>query len=117
VLEVAAFERPHVMSEEEARACISNINAHASNLFAEVKRLHNCGGWQVLRYGSFRECAIAEFKFSQRRVYELLNAAEVSGNFPEFPEKPESEGQLNELAKLRIEGRAHPQPRLCRHRI
>jgi len=36
-----------------------------------------------------------------------LNAAEVSGNFPEFPEKPESERQLSELAKLRIEDTHH----------
>ena len=117
MLEVAAFERPHVMSEAAARACISNINAHASNLFAEVKRLHDFEGWLALGYGSFRECAIAEFKFSKTRVYELLNAAEVLGNFPPMAEKPEDERQLRELAKLRIEGRAHPQPRLCRHRI
>jgi hypothetical protein len=69
-----------------------------------VKRLALGLASFAFQYHARRACALAEFKFSQRRVYELLNAAEVSGNFPEFPEKPESEGQLNELAKLRIEG-------------
>jgi hypothetical protein len=50
----------------------------------------------------FRKNLKAKFKFSKTQVYELLNAAEVSEVFTALPEKPESERQLNELAKLRI---------------
>lgn len=94
----------YVMTAREARESIRRINAHAANLFSEVKRLYDGKGWEPLGYETFRDCAIAEFKFSQRRIYELLNAAEVSEFFAEFPQKPETEGQLNELAKLRITG-------------
>ncbi len=37
-------------------------------------------------------------------LHELLNAAEVGDTFAEIPQKPETERQLNELAKLRIDG-------------
>ncbi len=61
-------------------------------------------GERALGHDTFRDCAIAEFTFSQRRVYELLNAVEVLDNLNQFGSKPEDEGQLRELAKLRIEG-------------
>jgi hypothetical protein len=47
---------------------------------------------------------VAELRFSKTRVYELLNAAEVAEIFVPLGQKPESERQLRELAKLRIEG-------------
>ncbi len=59
---------------------------------------------RALGHDTFRDCAIAEFQFSKTRIYELLNAAEVSELFTALPEKPENERQINELAKLRIEG-------------
>ncbi len=51
-----------------------------------------------------KECAVAEFKFSRRRINEIVSAVGVLENLAQFALKPDTERQLRELTKLRIDG-------------
>src|SRR5690349_2366462 len=73
-----------MMTESQARACIARINQSIKECDEEIKRLlldlYEREGWKALGYSSWRECGQAEFKHSQSRVYQLLDAAKVERN-------------------------------------
>jgi hypothetical protein len=75
------------MTEEQARDCVLHIKIGLTGLGVLVKEigkslleLEEREGWKALGYSSWRECATKEFRKSQSRVYELLEAARVERN-------------------------------------
>lgn len=68
------------MSTDEARSCVEQINAHINGARSLLLDLYERNGWEALGYSSWRECAIAEIGLSERRVYQLLDAAQVERN-------------------------------------
>lgn len=66
-----------VMTEDEARQCVTRINTHLNGARAELLRLYEGRGWQALGYNSWRECVEIEFGQSQRHLYRQLAAAEI----------------------------------------
>lgn len=90
------------MTEAEARECVNKINANMSNVRLLVLDLYECEGWAAMGYASWRECVTAEFKQSQRHLYEQLEAAKVEKNICAIAQKQEiPESQLRPLTKLR----------------
>jgi hypothetical protein len=74
------------------------------NLTMLTLRLSDFEGWKALGYSNLRECALAEFKFTLRHTNRLINAVEVLDDLDQIGPKPDNDGQLRELAKLRIQG-------------
>lgn len=66
-----------VMTEQEARACVTRINTHMNSARLELLRLYEGRGWQALGYASWRECVTAEFEQTQTHLYRQLAAAEI----------------------------------------
>lgn len=64
-----------ILTRDEAQACVERIRSGIEGIRAEVLRLHEGEGWRVLGYASWRECVTAEFGGSERRLYQLLDAA------------------------------------------
>ncbi len=65
------------MTADEARECVERIKRGVHEIRQELRGLYRGKGWAALGYASWRECAVAEFGKSQRRVYQELAAAEV----------------------------------------
>jgi hypothetical protein len=90
-----------VMTEQEARACVTRINTHMNSARLELLLLYEGRGWQALGYASWRECVTAEFGDSERHLYRQLAAAEIERRIDPgvkigtLPEK-----QLRPLARL-----------------
>ena len=70
----------NLMTATEARATVKNIThafEYAGKLILELERRK---GWQALGYQGWRECVLAEFQGTARRLYQLLNAEKVKEN-------------------------------------
>jgi hypothetical protein len=68
---------PTPMTREEARRCCDSIKHRLDDIRRALLELYERKGWQVLGYPSWRECCTEEFELTQRRVYQLLTAAEI----------------------------------------
>lgn len=66
-----------LLTKEEARLLTKRIVDASEGLAELLLKAHRGEAWKALGYDSWRSYAMAEFKFSQRRVYQLLNHAEV----------------------------------------
>jgi hypothetical protein len=66
-----------LMTEDEARACVSEIKSHMGSARALLMNLYDHRGWQALGYPSWRACVVAEFEQSQAYLYRQLQAAEI----------------------------------------
>jgi hypothetical protein len=92
------------MTPEEARECTEAIKRDLESLRLKLLEMERRRGWDALGYSSWREWATAEIGKSERRVYEILEAAKVEENltFCGIPQNeiPTTISQLNELAKL-----------------
>ena len=65
---------------------IEKIKGHIGHIRTLVLELFERRGWEVLGYGSWRECVLAEFPQSQSRLYELLTEAQVDRNISDVSE-------------------------------
>jgi hypothetical protein len=77
-----------MMTLDQARKCVEQINNLAGEIGKLLLDLYEREGWKALGYKNWRECATAEFKQSQSRLYELLDAAKVERNISDMSEKP-----------------------------
>lgn len=68
------------MSHAEASECANAIRQNLGNLRRLVLDLYDRQGWIALGYSTWRECVTTEFKFSQSRLYQLLDAARIEQN-------------------------------------
>lgn len=94
------------MTEQEARQLINEINSGISTIGRKLLELYEGKGWEILGYNSWRECCIAEFEFSQSRVYQLLNNAQVIKTLSDstiVEQLPQTERQARPLASLEPE--------------
>ncbi len=92
-----------IMGAVEARLLVTEINDSIASVGDKLWELKDREGWKSLGYPSWRECCMAEFNFSQSRVYQLLTHAQVSHNITNFStnvEKPTNEAQSRALSKL-----------------
>jgi hypothetical protein len=64
-----------IMTQAEAETCIAAIKSSVSDTRAQLLDLYERDGWRVLGYGSWRECALAEFEHDVSYLYRLLDAA------------------------------------------
>jgi len=90
-----------MMDADEARACVTRINAHMNAARIEVQQLYERRGWVALGYATWRECVSTEFERSQAYLYRQLAAAEIEGRISPIGEIGRiPEGQLRPLAAL-----------------
>ena len=66
-----------LMTADEARASVAQINSHMNSARALLLDLYERRGWAALGYQSWRECVTAEFEQSQAYLYRQLQAAEI----------------------------------------
>ena len=88
------------MTETEARQCVDDIRQGIVGVRQKLLELYEREGWRVLGYGSWRECAQAEFGYSQAYAYRLLGWAEVERRVSPIGEMPVNEAQARPLARL-----------------
>ena len=74
---VAVASGPVLMTAEEARRIIDQIRTGLENVRSLLLDLYEREGWKALGYGSFVECAEAEFCASKSQAYRLLDAARL----------------------------------------
>ena len=103
--ELEAVKSPaKIMNVDEAKECVSKINAGLESVRNLILDLYERKGWQALGYKSWRECVTAEFPQKQRYLYYELKAAQTERNLlPDLhncakDEIPES--HLRPLSKL-----------------
>lgn len=90
-----------LMSEDEARECVTRINGHMNSARAELLRLYEGRGWAALGYASWRECVVNEFDASKTHLYRELEAARIEQRISPIGEIGIiPEGQLRPLAAL-----------------
>lgn len=65
------------ITEAEARLLTKRIVDASEGLAQLLLEAHRREAWKALGYESWRAYAMAEFKFSRGRIYQLLNHAEV----------------------------------------
>ena len=90
-----------LMTADEARASVAQINSHMNSARALLLDLYKRRGWAALGYQSWRECVTAEFEQSQAYLYRQLQAAEIERRISPIGEigvVPES--KLRPLAAL-----------------
>ncbi|MBV9386783.1 MAG: hypothetical protein JOZ78_10190 [Chroococcidiopsidaceae cyanobacterium CP_BM_ER_R8_30] len=101
---------PPVMTEAEARQCLSEIKGHWTSIRALVLELKERRGWEALGYPNLTACLEAEFSDSRTKLVRELRAAEVEkyvlqvpiGTWPASHFRPL--GQLNpEQYKLALD--------------
>ena len=67
-----------MMTEEEARTCVEQINQNLANVRALLLELHEREGWRALGYDSWSQCVQAEFGDRHRSyLYRQLDAARI----------------------------------------
>jgi hypothetical protein len=97
-----------ILSTAEARARIARIKDHLQTLWSELWDFHERQGWLALGYTSFKECVEQELGLSERRAYQLLDAARIRAELdtePGFSIVHATERQLRELKPLSLEQR------------
>ena len=90
----------NVMTSEEAARCVAKIKAGMDDVRLLVLDLYERQGWIALNYKNWRECVTAEFQGRQRRLYYLLEAAQVDRAICTTVQNPIPERQARELAPL-----------------
>lgn len=65
------------MDAAEARELVGVVRAAMEDARSALLELYQRDGWRALGYPSWRACVTKEFDLSQRRVYQLLSAAQV----------------------------------------
>mgnify|MGYP001572363411 CR=1 FL=1 len=96
------------MTEEEARTQIQRIKSHYQSFWFQLSEFHNRKGWLALGYSSFKACVETELGLSERRAYQLLDAASIRTDLDTehmFSIDQATEGQLRELKALEPEQR------------
>lgn len=93
------------MTEAEARACVSEINAGLDSVRRQILELYDREGWRALGYSSWRQCVKAEFPHAKERaLYYELQAAQIeqrlSGAYALHNCAKLPESHARELAKL-----------------
>jgi hypothetical protein len=83
-----AIKTTIMMTRDQARKCVEQINSLAGEIGKLLLDLYEREGWKALGYKNWRECATDEFKQSQSRLYELLDAAKVERNISDMSEMP-----------------------------
>lgn len=93
-------ELEKVMTVQEAKECIENINANLKNTRKLLLDLYEREGWRALGYDSWRICVATEFKQSQAYLYRQLEAAQTEKAISPMGEKEIPERHLRPLTKL-----------------
>lgn len=92
------------MTRKEARDLMHRIRHGLRDCRLLILRLYEGQGWKALGYSSWRDCVAAEFAESERRLYQLLTAAQIDRELQELGDvdqaEPIPERQARELAKL-----------------
>ena len=92
-----------LMDKTEAQSLVKEINKGIATVGGMLADLLDREGWRALGYESWRDCCMAEFEFSQSRIYQLLNHQRVIKNISAdstIVEKPTNESQTRPLQKL-----------------
>lgn len=90
-----------MMTEPEARECVTKINGHMDSARALLLDLYERRGWVALGYASWSECSVAEFGKSQGYLSRQLQAAEIESRImPMGIIGTTPERQLRPLARL-----------------
>ncbi len=96
--------KSQTMSRKEARDLMHRIRGGLRDCRLLILQLYERQGWKALGYSSWRECVAAEFEESERRLYQLLTAAQIDRELQEAGDvdqgEPIPERQARELAKL-----------------
>jgi hypothetical protein len=101
-----------IMTADQARVCVERINdgseridTHLGQVRALVLELYESLGWKVLGYKSWRACVTTELKFSQSRLYQIVDAAKVERNlFPTLEKRlPLSQRVVDQVKDLPAE--------------
>jgi hypothetical protein len=69
-----------MMTEDEARDRVDQINNHSNRIGELLLELHDRQGWRASGYNSWDECSASAFKYSRSRLYQLIDAARVEKN-------------------------------------
>jgi phage N-6-adenine-methyltransferase len=69
-----------LMDRAEAREKTDQIRSNLTQARRLLLEMYEREGWRALGYGSWREYGQAEFGYSERRIYQLMNAAKVEAN-------------------------------------
>jgi hypothetical protein len=93
------------MPQAEAREKTDRIKAGLSEARRLLLEMYERDGWEALGYSSWREYGQAEFGYSERRIYQLMDAAKTERNLCTIVQNPGPipEGQLRPLARLEPE--------------
>lgn len=66
-----------MLSKEEARQIVTNINRRMEQSRRDLLELYDRGGWHALGYSSWGSCVKAEFEGSSTALYRQLAAAKI----------------------------------------
>lgn len=80
-----------MMTPEQARARVIQINSGINNIRALLLDFHDREGWKALGYASWRECVTAEFGQSKTHLYRQLEAARIEQRINEEENSPMGE--------------------------
>lgn len=93
---------PALMTPDEARAAVMQINAHAAEMGRLLLDLRTREGWRALGYATWTDCLTREFAFSRKHLYELMRAAPVVERLSPFGYTLNT-SQANALSRYPIE--------------
>ena len=106
-LSEANVDEVEMMTTEEARQCIEQINDNLKDTRDLLLELWQREGWKALGYNSWRACVTKEFRGKQAYLYYQLAAAKVERNISTLVENAEDvkigsipERHLRPLASL-----------------
>ena len=85
-----------MMTAEEARKRVTQINSMVNNIRALVLDFHDREGWKALGYENWAECVQKEFSIGQSHVYRLFEAAKIEARINENSPIGENEPAIPE---------------------
>lgn len=94
---------PPVMTEAEARQCLSGIRERWTSIRALVLELKERRGWEALGYSNLTACLEAEFSESRTKLVRELKAAEVEKHILQVPIGTWSASHFRPLSQLKPE--------------
>jgi hypothetical protein len=90
-----------MMTEAEARERVKQINNQIGEIGKLLLDMKEREGWKALGYSNWYECAAAEFKISQSRIYQLLDASKTQQEISTIcGMAPTRESQLREFSDI-----------------
>lgn len=122
-----AIQTDVMLSAEEARQIVKNINGRFEQSRKDLIELHDREGWRALGYDNWRDCVQAEFQQSAAYLYRQLAAAKIEqliespiGEIPESHLRPLVQAKINtqetiKRALSRADALAGDQPRTAKH--